>query len=105
MIVKVKIVRNARLKKEFSQEYLAHILMISQSKYSRLEKGEISFNIDELSMLIDVLELNPFEVLDFTAKQQVFINSFYSVNINSKLNNINIETICELIQEKFRILK
>ena len=57
MRVKEKIVRDARLKKEFSQDHMAHILNISQSKYSRLEKGEISFNIDELSKLLDYLEL------------------------------------------------
>ena len=43
MRVKEKIVRDARLKKEFSQDHMAHVLNISQSKYSRLEKGEISF--------------------------------------------------------------
>ena len=53
MRVKEKIVRDARLKKEFSQDHMAHVLNISQSKYSRLEKGEISFNIDELSKLLD----------------------------------------------------
>jgi transcriptional regulator with XRE-family HTH domain len=77
MRVKEKIVREARLKKEYSQEHIAHVLNISQSKYSRLEKGEISFDVKELSTLIDVLELNPLEVLDFTDKQQVFINLSY----------------------------
>ncbi len=69
MKVKEKIVREARLKKEFSQDYMAHFLNISQSKYSRLEKGEISFTVDELSKLLDLLELNPLDTLDFTDKQ------------------------------------
>ena len=46
MRVKEKIVREARLKKEFSQEHMAHLLNISQSKYSRLEKGEVTFTVD-----------------------------------------------------------
>ena len=102
MRVKEKIVRDARLKKNLSQEQIAHILNISQSKYSRLEKGEISFDINELSSLIDVLELNPLEVLDFTEKQQVFINSSYSGNINSKINGIDKEAIRKLIQEELK---
>lgn len=102
MKVKEKIVRDARLKKEFSQEQLAHVLEISQSKYSRLEKGEISFDINEWSALIDTLDLNPLEVLDFTEKQQVFINSSYSGNINTKINGIDKEAIRELIQEELR---
>lgn len=100
MRVKEKIVRDARLKKEFSQEHIAHVLNISQSKYSRLEKGEISFDIKELSKLIDILELNPLEVLDFTEKQQVFINSSYSGNVNTKINGIDAEAIRQLIQEE-----
>ena len=99
MRVKEKIVREARLRKEYTQEYMAHILDISQSKYSRLEKGEISFDINELSKLIDLLELNPLEVLDFTEKQQIFINSSYSGNINTKINGIDKEAIRELIKE------
>ena len=102
MKVKEKIVRDARLKKEFSQEHMAHVLKISQSKYSRLEKGEISFDINELSILIDVLELNPLEVLDFTEKQQVFINLSYSGKLNTKINAIDKEAIRELIQEELR---
>lgn len=102
MRVKEKIVRDARLKKNLSQEQIAHILNISQSKYSRLEKGEISFDINELSTLIDVLEINPLEVLDFTEKQQVFINSSYSGNINSKINGIDKEAIRKLIQEELK---
>ncbi len=102
MKVKEKIVRDARLKKEFSQEHMAHILKISQSKYCRLKKGEIAFDINELSTLIDVLELNPLEVLDFTEKQQVFINSSYSGNVNSKIKGMDKEVIRELIKEELK---
>ena len=102
MRVKEKIVRDARLKREFSQDHMAHVLNISQSKYSRLEKGEISFNIDELSKLLDYLELNPLEVLDFTEKQQVFINSSYSGNNNTTINNIDIELIKKIVQEELK---
>lgn len=105
MKVKEKIVRDARLKKEFSQEHMADLLNISQSKYSRLEKGEISFDITELSTLIDVLELNPLEVLDFTEKQQVFINSSYSGNTNSKISGIDKEAIRDLIKEELKKTK
>lgn len=100
MKLKEKVIREARLKKEFSQEHLADLLNVSQSKYSRLEKGDITFTIDELSKLIDVLELNPLEVLDFTEKQQVFINSSYSGNVKTKINVITLEAIREMIREE-----
>lgn len=100
MKVKEKLIREARIKKEYSQDFVAHYLDISQSKYSRLEKGEIMFDITELSKLIDLLELNPLEVIDFTEKQQVFINSSYSGNINSKINNIDVDSIRQIIKEE-----
>lgn len=102
MKVKEKVVREARLKKEFSQEYVAHLLNISQSKYSRLEKGEISFDLEEFSKLLDILDLNPLEVLDFTEKQQFFINSSYSGNINSNINLLDENRIREIIRDELK---
>lgn len=102
MKVKEKLVRDARLKKEYSQEYVAHLLGVSQSKYSRLEKGEITFDIEELSKIIDLLDLNPLEVIDFTEKQQIFINSSYSGNSNTTINEINTETIKNIIREEIK---
>jgi len=102
MRVKDKLVREARLHKEYSQEYVAHVLGISQSKYSRLENGETMFDVDELSKLIDLLELNPLEVLDFTEKQQVFINSSYSGNNNTTINGFDVEIVRKIIQEEIK---
>ncbi len=104
MRVKEKFVRDARLKKEYSQEHMAHLLNISQSKYSRLEKGEISFDIGELSKLIDSLDLNPLEILDFTEKQQIYINSSYSGNINSTISGVDKELIRELVKQEIKNL-
>ncbi len=56
MKVKEKIVRDSRILKGLTQENVAHHLNISQSKYSKLEKGEITFDVNELSQLIDLLE-------------------------------------------------
>ncbi|WP_260377579.1 helix-turn-helix domain-containing protein [Candidatus Ornithobacterium hominis] len=60
--------REAKRNKNFSQEYMANPLDISQSQYSRLEKGEIDFEVSKLSILIDTLELNPMGVIEFTEK-------------------------------------
>jgi transcriptional regulator with XRE-family HTH domain len=102
MKVKEQIVKEARLKKQYTQEYVAHLLDISQSKYSRLEKGEISFDIKELSQLVDLLELNPLEILDFTEKQQIFINSSYSGNIDTRIKGIDKNELRSLIQEELK---
>lgn len=102
MKVKEKMVRNARILRGISQDNIAHHLNISQSKYSKLENGEIPFDIKELSLLIDLLELNPLEVIDFTDKQQVFINSSYSGNTNTTIKGTDIETIRAIIKEELK---
>ena len=75
MKVKGNLIREARRRKEFSQDYMAHLLDISQSQYSKLENGEANFDVSKLGVLLDELELNPLEVIEFSEKQQIFINS------------------------------
>ena len=41
-------------------------------------------------------------MLDFTEKQQVFINSSYSGNNNTTINNIDIELIKKIVQEELK---
>jgi transcriptional regulator with XRE-family HTH domain len=106
MKVKGKMIRDARTEKGYSQEYVADILGISQSQYSKLENGETSFEIEELSQLIDLLELNPLEVLEFTDKQMVFINSACSGNNGNNNSNSFItndtDIIRKIVQEELK---
>lgn len=100
MKVKGKMIREARQRKEFSQEYMAQVLGISQSQYSKLENGEVSFDIQKLGVLLDELELNPLEVIEFSERQQVFINSSYSGNYNSNINMIDEGVVRKIVQEE-----
>ena len=107
MNVKGKLIREARMKKDFSQEYLANVLGISQSQYYKLENGDVSFDIQKLGQLLDELELNPLEIIEFSEKQQTFINSHNShsaiVNsgeINSPLIYNDLEAIRKIIHEE-----
>ena len=102
MKVKEKVIRDARLKKEYSQEYVATMLNVSQPQYSKLENGEIPFDIDKLSILIDLLDLNPMDIFDFSEKQQVFIHSSCSGNSNINISNIDVEFLRKLIQEELK---
>lgn len=102
MKLKEGVVREARVKKRFSQEEIAYFMNISQSQYSKLENGEASFEISKLSILLDKLDLNPLEALEFTDQQQVFINSAMSGNHNNSnsFNNYDILAIREIVQEE-----
>ena len=102
MKVKPEVIKEARFKKQLSQENMAHYLGISQSQYSKLENAEVDFEVTQLGKLLDVLEINPLEVIEFSEKQQVFINSPQSgYNIqNNSFNDINL--IRKVIREELK---
>ena len=109
MKVKVKLIQDAR-KIRFSQEEMGHFLDISQSQYSKLENGEATFDVKQLGILCDVLELNPLDVLEFTEKQQVYINQHNAIgtnmgDINSPLVNNDRELIRKIVKEELEKLK
>ncbi len=104
MKVKQNIIREARIRKGYKQDVLADILGISQSQYSKLENGEVTFDIQTLSKLIDELGLNPLEVIEFTEQQQIFINSSMSGNHNNSnsFNNYDEEKIRNIVRDELK---
>lgn len=59
------VIRFERLKRNYTQEYVADEIGISQSQYSRIEKGEKSIDIEKLGKLVQVLEITLFDILEF----------------------------------------
>lgn len=53
----LKNIRLIRLSKEISQEYIAEELGISQSHYSKMEKGERNINLMQLEIIAKVLKV------------------------------------------------
>lgn len=100
MMLKKNVIREKRTSMGYSQEYLADFIGISQAKFSELESGKTQFRINELSKIIELLELNPLDIFDFSEKEQIFINSSYSGNINSTINNFDENHIRVLIREE-----
>ena len=48
-----------RRKKEYSQEYLAFMLNISQNAYSRLENGKTPLTVNRLFEICALLQISP----------------------------------------------
>jgi DNA-binding XRE family transcriptional regulator len=59
----VVLIRHLRRKKEYSQEYMAAHLDISQNAYSKLETGKIPMTIDRLCEVARILDIAPTELL------------------------------------------
>ncbi|WP_312767096.1 helix-turn-helix transcriptional regulator [Epilithonimonas sp.] len=66
MKINLKLIKEARIRKDYRQDDVAEILGISQSQYSKLENGEVSFNILQVGILLDKLDLNPFDIIEFS---------------------------------------
>ncbi|MBO9632725.1 MAG: helix-turn-helix transcriptional regulator [Chitinophagaceae bacterium] len=57
-------IRTLRRNREYSQEYMALLLNISQNAYSRLENGKTPITIDRLYQISTILQTNPTSLLD-----------------------------------------
>jgi DNA-binding XRE family transcriptional regulator len=57
------LIRHLRRKKEYSQEYMAAHLDISQNAYSKLETGKIPMTIDRLCEVARILDIAPTALL------------------------------------------
>ncbi|MFN3908010.1 MAG: helix-turn-helix domain-containing protein [Flavobacterium sp.] len=104
MKINVHKLKKTRLDKGFSQEYISEQLNISQSHYSKLENGEVNFKFEQFSKLIEVLDTNPMDFIDFNQREQIFINSSYSGNNNSNIN-ISVDDLRKLINEEISKMK
>ena len=62
-IVVGRLIRNARLKKEISQEKLALICDIDRSYLGRIERGKVNITIEKLYELATALEMDAKDLL------------------------------------------
>jgi transcriptional regulator with XRE-family HTH domain len=57
-------IKRLREKRNYSQEYVAHMLQVSQSTFSKIEKGQVRIDIHRLIKLANVLDVRPENLLD-----------------------------------------
>lgn len=97
-------IRKVREIKNFSQEYVANKLSISQSAYSNIENGKTSITNENLTDIATILDVTP-EVIEGFNDQVVFNSCSQSGYINT--NNITnpVEKIENLYEEVISQLK
>jgi transcriptional regulator with XRE-family HTH domain len=96
-------IKQIRELKNFSQEYMASEIEVSQSTYSRIESGTTPLKIDTLQRIADVLEVDLSTLLSTTnifhfnktANQCGFIH-------NQTNNTFDKEMLREIIQEELK---
>jgi transcriptional regulator with XRE-family HTH domain len=56
-------IRLQRLTKNFSQEYMAFMLDISQAAYSKIERGETVLTLPRVYEIAEILQVSPFSFM------------------------------------------
>ncbi|WPU99082.1 helix-turn-helix transcriptional regulator [Mucilaginibacter sp. cycad4] len=91
-------IRVQRQLKNYSQEYMAFMLEISQPAYSKIERGETDLSLRRVYEIAEILEIDPFKLMP-PSKYGLGINflkmkqSFYKLRkfITQRFNQKRIE--------------
>ncbi len=66
-------IKQLRTKKGISQEYIAEVLMVSQSKYSRFESGISALDWNVIPNLTKLLEVSYEDLFDFKDRKDLVL--------------------------------
>lgn len=89
-------IKTIREMKNFTQEYVAEKLEMSQSNYSRIERNEINLPIKTLQTIADIFDITLTELIEFDAKY--FFNQVNNQTINGDIKN---QSNSELLQKAY----
>lgn len=70
-------IRIERAKKGYSQEYMAFMLDIAQSTYSKLESEQLELSVNRLYQIAEILEVNVFDILPPSKQSTVSEPNFF----------------------------
>lgn len=100
----VKIIRNIksiRELKNYTQEYMADKLGMTQAGYSKIEKGINKLSIEKLDEIATVLEVTVENIINFE-KEWYFKNNR---NETPAIKNVENVSLCNLLREKIELLE
>lgn len=106
-------IRKVRELKNFTQEYLANQLQVSQSTYCRFEKDDGDITLNQLNSIAEILDVKVDDLLNFNDKH-VFNNfgsahdDSFSINYsNGLLDNERAlyEKTIKSLEEQIELLK
>lgn len=89
--------KQARLKKRFSQEYMAEMLDVSQKTYSNFENDKTTPSLSQIEKIAETLETS---VLDFLSSEKI---SFNQSNFTATNNGLILNNLSEKIIEQYEL--
>ncbi|WP_269237025.1 helix-turn-helix transcriptional regulator [Flavobacterium flavigenum] len=100
-------IKNIRELKNYTQEYMAEKLGVTQAGYSKIEKGKTSLSYEKLVEIGKILDVSVEDIISFDYDR--YFNSFNRITGNNNgsilINTENTSTIKELYEDKIRLLE
>lgn len=101
-------IKSIRELKNYTQEYMADRLGVSQAGYSKIEKGKTILSYAKLVEIARILEVSVEDVISFDS-QKYFNNSFNKVEGNNngsiQINSENCNALRGLYEDKIMLLE
>jgi len=69
-------IKNIRELKDYTQEYMALRLNMTQAGYSKIEKGIIALSCDKLQEIVSIFEMDLISIIEF--ESSLYLKSSYS---------------------------
>lgn len=98
-------IRKIRELRNFTQDYMATQLEMTQAGYSKIESGQTDITYSKIVEISKILEVTPEELIAFDG--QKYFNSFNNVkgsNNGSVIITLKSEEIKNLYEEKINLL-
>ncbi|OXG08961.1 DNA-binding XRE family transcriptional regulator [Flavobacterium araucananum] len=100
-------IKSIRELKNYTQEYMADQLGVTQAGYSKIEKGNTILSYVKLVEIARILEVSVEDVISFDSQR--YFNSFNKVRGNNngsiQINSDNSATLKVLYEDKIRLLE
>ncbi|QOG00610.1 helix-turn-helix transcriptional regulator [Flavobacterium sp. MDT1-60] len=101
-------IKSIRELKNYTQEYMADQLGVTQAGYSKIEKGKTILTYVKLVEIARILEVSVEDIISFDSER--YFNSINTVKGNSNNGNIlinsdNSAALKELYEDKIRLLE
>ncbi|QGK73503.1 helix-turn-helix domain-containing protein [Flavobacterium sp. SLB02] len=97
-------IKSIRELKNYTQEYIADQLGITQAGYSKIEKGKTSLSLEKLQQLALILEM-PLENIIRFESHRYFNQESIIVKGPSSCSGKNFELVTRLYEEKIALLE
>ncbi len=75
-------IRNLRLSRGYTQEYMAEKLGIDTVNYGRIERGKSKLTLDRFLKICDILQVSPTELLNDNQNEIIsYLKKIYEIEI------------------------